>query len=132
VFVTTEAPEEGLADLAYRQRMDSTADVIGAFRTKKGIAVVDSAGNADVTVEILGRERAPKGEPTPGSRGANNPKPREGTERRLRALMRAGDVEKEFWAGGGIVWRKLAGQIAKDVDLWIIQNRATLLAKRPG
>ncbi len=138
--IAPEPAAEGFVDDTLKGQQDSFADLTERLQKTKSFEVVSDAGIADVTIEIRGRGWKETGEtrtettiasvfgvPNISSRTSAD------TTKEATVVLKAGTYEKEFSARRDQMfgaWKAIAGRLAGDIDKWVKENRATLLARR--
>lgn len=125
IFVVTTSPE-GFTQA--KQVKDSTKDIIGSLKGKKGICLTERREDALVVVEVLGREKAQVTASVFGS----------GRDVTVAAKLTAGTFEtviSESALGGtlmaGGAWGKAAGKVAKRIAEWVQENKEQLTNPKP-
>ena len=119
-------------------RRESVTDLSGALADKKkDVAMVEDKQQADVVLEVIDRTvtipkivigLAPRPGQTPGS-----PAPARATHLRVKLVYRDESMvltnkNARMESNGG--WQAAARDIAKQVDTWIVDHRARILAAR--
>lgn len=129
----------GFSEPRSKDRADSVRDLQREIRKKrKTLALAESREQADVVLEVLGRGIASEADggviAVPLGRSViAQPTYRSANVVRTRLVV--GDYERPIvgaFDGIGDVWSECAEQITKDLDAWIAENRAQLLARRPA
>ena len=120
-------------------RADSVKDLQAALRKSSSLSVVDDRAQADVAVEVVGRDDEETGEtvsvttssPVSGAQHVDTTKPKDSV---VRVKVTAGsDTLNMQGSGGGALttrWRTAANNAAKAIERWIKTNHAKLLAAR--
>lgn len=117
VYVFTATGASGSHTPEEQGRLDAVADMRDALRRKKGITVVDDQSQANVQMEVLGREQ--REEPT-GPFGGKAITRLGDTIIRVR--VKAGDDESELKGMGQGTWGRAAKDAADRFVKWIARR----------
>lgn len=129
VYCFVEATSDGFVDRQRTARADSLQDVKESIGARKNwLQLVESADQADVTLQVTGRDSTPTRRTDPV-----NKQPL--TVYRLSAVLRVGDyktelegtVENAITMG---VWRATARDLAAGVERWARDNYDRAIARR--
>jgi predicted Zn-dependent protease len=134
------ANAEGFVDDALKGQQDSFADLAERLRRNKAFDVVEDAARADIAVEIRGRGWKNTGAtsttttqmPTIAGGGLSSTTTPDRTKE-VTIVLKAGSYEKEFSARNDQVfgaWKAIAGRLSNDIEKWVRENRAQLMARR--
>ncbi|HET7694387.1 MAG TPA: hypothetical protein VFK57_01665 [Vicinamibacterales bacterium] len=123
VYVFTETAASGARTPEEAERLEAVGDVREALRRKKGITIVDTREEANVLVEVTGRER--RDEP-PGAFGGKSITRMGDTIIRLR--VKSGDDETELKGMGLGTWGRAANDAADRFMKWIARREPRRLA----
>jgi hypothetical protein len=115
VFTHTDSGDNRAEDEA--DRLEAVTDMRDALKRKKGITVVDDRAQANVEMEVTGRER--RDEPS-GSFGGKSITRMGDTIIRLR--VRSGDEETELKGMGMGTWSRAANDGAERFLKWIARR----------
>jgi hypothetical protein len=117
VYVFTEVATAASPTADDTERLEAVADMREALKRKKGITLVDDREQANVLLEVMGRER--REEPT-GSFGGKSVTRMGDTIIRLR--VKAGDEESEIKGMGLGTWARAANDAAERFLKWIARR----------
>jgi hypothetical protein len=117
VFVFTEMASGASRPADEPERVEAVADMRDALKRKKGITVVDDRVQANVHMEVTGRER--RDEPA-GSFGGKSVTRMGDTIIRLR--VKSGDEETELKGMGLGTWGRAANDAADRFLKWIARR----------
>ena len=115
VFTDTAATPARSADES--ERLEAVGDMREALKRKKGITVVDDRAQANVTMEVTGRER--REEPS-GPFGGKSITRMGDTIIRVR--VKSGDEETELKGMGLGTWGRAANDAAERFMKWIARR----------
>src|SRR5438105_745511 len=110
---TAESPSGTLTE-EEQGRRDSVSDLRDAMRHKSGIVLVDDREQAQVVVEIIGREKRDGPEGGFGGRSMT-----QFGDTILRLRVKAGDDESEIKGIGQAYWSRAAKDAAERLTKWI-------------
>lgn len=117
VYVFTEVAAGASRSPDEAERVAAVADMRDALRRKKGITLVDDRGQANVEMEVTGRERR---EEPPGSFGGKSVTRMGDTIIRLR--VKSGSDETELKGMGLGTWGRAANDAAERFLKWIARR----------
>ena len=117
VYVYTETAANSTRSADETERLGAVADMRDALRRKKGITVVDDRAQANVEMEVLGRERR---EEPPGAFGGKSVTRMGDTIIRLR--VKSGSEEAELKGMGLGTWGRAANDAAERFVKWIARR----------
>jgi hypothetical protein len=117
VYVFTEVAAAGVRTPDETERLEAVEDMRGALKRKKGITVVDDRAQANVHMEVTGRER--REEPA-GSFGGKSVTRMGDTIIRLR--VKSGSDEAELKGMGLGTWGRAANDAAERFLKWIARR----------
>jgi hypothetical protein len=128
VFVTTAGSKAGFTD-PNKDNIHTRDDLADSLKGKKAVCLVDAQDKATIVLEVLGRGKEGV---TAGMFGA-------GRDCIVRVKFRFRDFETEMvgsamggtMASGG-AWSKAAGKVGKQVEQWVIENRAKIDEPAPA
>lgn len=115
VFTETADPANRTPDDA--ERLEAVADMRQALRRKKGLTVVDDRAQANVFMEVTGRER--RDEPA-GAFGGKSITRMGDTI--IRVHVKSGDEETELKGMGLGTWSRAANDAAERFMKWIARR----------
>ena len=118
VYIFTAESPSGEVGEEEQGRRDSVRDLRDALRHKKGITVVDTREDANVVIEVIGREKreGPQG-------GFGGKSVTEFGDTILRLRIKAGDAESEIKGIGQAYWNRAAKDAADRVMKWIARQK---------
>jgi hypothetical protein len=125
VYVFTETASSASRTAEESERIEAVTDVRDALRRKKGITVVDDRAEANVLVEVTGRERR---EEPPGAFGGKSITRMGDTIIRLR--VKSGGEETELKGMGLGTWGRAANDAAERFLKWIARREPKRAADR--
>ena|SRR5690349_8676925 len=117
VYVYTETAANSTRSPEETERLGAVSDMRDALRRKKGITVVDDRTQANVEMEVLGRERR---EEPPGSFGGKSVTRMGDTIIRVR--VKSGSEESELKGMGLGTWGRAANDAAERFLKWIARR----------
>ena len=117
VFVFTDVAGSANRSAEEAERLEAVGDMREALKRKKGITVVDARAQANVFMEVTGRER--RDEP-PGAFGGKSITRMGDTIIRLR--VRSGDEESDLKGMGLGTWARAANDAAERFIKWIARR----------
>lgn len=119
---------DGASDFVEPGAKDSSDDVIKALRGRKGIAVVESVSESDVTIRVLRRI---------DSRGRQSATIATGPTTSIEVIgfavvarMSVDSYSQELVGIHTRSWGASAGNLAQQVEKWIRENKARVLKRR--
>jgi hypothetical protein len=115
--VFTETAAAGSRSAEETERLGAVSDMRDALKRKKGITLVDDRAQANVEMEVLGRER--REEPA-GSVGGKSVTRKGDTIIRLR--VKSGGEESELKGMGLGTWGRAANDAAERFLKWIARR----------
>jgi hypothetical protein len=127
VYVFTAIDPAGLVDQAQKDRLDSVRDIAGKLSGRRFV-VVQTAEQADIRIEVLARGwwRAVDWD--------RRPAPRVGPTRNVLVvdvtLFVGADYRTNLRGSDVYTWAAAASDCANQVDRWVKDNRARILAAR--
>jgi hypothetical protein len=140
LFVFTAPPMNGLVDRDSSRRADSLTDLVMMLKhQKKTIALVSSEAEADVLVEVIGSAYEATGDYSSSSSAVPYvPGWRLGSveqrhalkvrvQLRVPRLQYTTDLESMSTT---VTWRTQASNVANQINRWVRDNRARLIATR--
>jgi hypothetical protein len=125
VFVYTIEAKEATPTEEERGRMDSVRDVREALARKAGLVMVQSAGEAQVLVEVVGRET--RDVPVGGFGGRVLTPP---VETILRLHLKYGEHETDIKGAGRSSWTRAAKDAAERAMRWIARYDGTFGSRK--
>lgn len=117
VYVFTETAPSGSKTADDTERLAAVTDMRDALKRKKGVTVVDDRAQANVVMEVTGRER--RDEPQ-GSFGGKSITRMGDTIIRLR--VKSGSEESELKGMGLGTWARAANDAAERFVKWIARR----------
>ncbi len=117
VFVFTAEPKETPPTEEEQGRLDSVRDVREALAKKAGIVLVPTAAEAQVLVEVVGREK--RDAPVGGFGGAGLTPP---IETMVRLHLKIADHEIDIKGVGQAYWARAAKDAADRAVRWIART----------
>ena len=118
VFVFTPTANASSAPSPDEQgRLDAVRDMREALERKKGITLVDDRADANVTMEVVGREQ--REEPSGGFGGKSITRMGDTI---IRLRVRAGDEESDIKGMGQGTWGRAAKDAADRFVKWIARR----------
>ena len=120
VFVYTIEAKEATPTEEERGRMDSVRDIREALARKAGLVMVQSASEAQVLVEVVGRET--RDVPVGGFGGRVLTPP---VETIVRVHLKYGEHETDIKGAGRSSWTRAAKDAAERVIRWIARYDGT-------
>lgn len=117
-FVYTETGASGQHTAEEQGRLDAVRDMRDALEKKKGITLVNSRGEANLFIEVLGREE--RVEPGAGPFGGKAVTRMGDTIIRLH--LRSGDQESDLKGMGQGTWGRAAKDAADRIVKWIARR----------
>ena len=117
VFVFTETAAAAAKTPEETERLEAVADMREALKRKKGITIVDDRAQANVLMEVTGRERR---EEPPGALGGKSITRLGDTIIRLR--VKSGAEETELKGMGLGTWGRAATDAAERFLKWIARR----------
>ena len=117
VYVFTETAASAARSADESERAEAVGDMRDALKRKKGITVVDDRAQANVMMEVTGRER--RDEPQ-GAFGGKSITRMGDTIIRLR--VKSGDAEAELKGMGLGTWSRAANDAAERFLKWIARR----------
>ncbi len=117
VFVFTVEPKERPPTEEEQGRLDSVRDVREALERKAGIVLVPTAAEAQVLVEVVGREK--RDAPVGGFGGAGLTPPIETID---RLHLKLGEHEIDIKGVGPAYWARATKDAADRAVRWIARN----------
>jgi hypothetical protein len=115
VFTDTAASASRTADES--ERLEAVADMQEALKRKKGMTVVEDRAQANVTMEVTGRERREE----PGGAFGGKSITRMG-DTIIRVRVKSGDEETELKGMGLGTWGRAANDAADRFMKWIARR----------
>ena len=126
VFVTSATNEQGFTDPS-KDKSDTVKDLKNALKDKGSVQLTDNKDDATIVLTVLDRKTAGL---TAGFLGGA------ARDREIHVKFTCGTFETDMSAsaqggvmGSGGSWGKAARKIAKQVDEWVVANRAKLSAR---
>jgi len=117
VFVFTETAASASRSPDETERVEAVSDMRDALKRKKGITVVDDRAQANVFMEVMGRER--REEPTGGFGGKSITRMGDTI---IRLRVKSGDDESELKGMGLGTWARAANDAAERFLKWIARR----------
>jgi len=117
VFVFTETAASASRSPEEAERVEAVSDMRDALKRKKGITVVDDRAQANVFMEVMGRER--REEPTGGFGGKSITRMGDTI---IRLRVKSGDDESELKGMGLGTWARAANDAAERFLKWIARR----------
>lgn len=117
VFVFTETSASATRTPEETERLEAVTDMRDALKRKKGITIVDDRAQANVFMEVMGRER--RDEP-PGAFGGKSITRMGDTIIRVR--VKSGEDETELKGMGLGTWARAANDAAERFLKWIARR----------
>ena len=117
VFVFTDTVGSGARTPDETERVEAVGDMRDALKKKKGITVVDARDQANVVMEVTGRER--RDEPTGGFGGKSITRMGDTI---IRVRVKSGDEEAELKGMGLGTWARAANDAAERFLKWIARR----------
>jgi len=117
-FVYTATGASGAHTAEEQGRLDAVRDMRDALGKKKGITLVSSRGDANLFIEVLGREE--RVEPGGGPFGGKTVTRMGDTIIRLR--LKSGEAESDLKGIGQGTWGRAAKDAADRVVKWIARR----------
>jgi hypothetical protein len=113
---TAEKDAKGFTAPDYQDRQDSIKDMLPGLVKEKDIQFrrVARAEDADVIIEVLGRERDPKDDDL----------------RTVHVRLTAGTYEQKVEGQDDDGWREAAGSATKQIRRWVYANYDQILQQR--
>jgi hypothetical protein len=126
VFITSVGAANGFTD-PNKDNQDTMKDLRDSLKGRKAVVVTDKRDQATIVLVVMSREKA---QVTATAFGAA----RDCTVR-VKFIFRDSETEMSGSAAGGTLtsggaWSKAAGKVAKQVEEWLIANRAQIEAAR--
>ena len=122
VYVTSAGARGGFTDPS-KGSQDSMKDLRGAIADKRSLCLVEDREKARIVLEVQSRETA---QMTASPIGRMR-------DRTVQVKFIFGDFETEMSGsamggsiGSGGAWKKASGKIAKQVEQWVVANRAKI------
>jgi len=122
VFITSVGAANGFTD-PNKDNQDTMKDLRDSLKGRKAVVVTDKRDEATIVLVVMSREKA---QATATGFGVG----RDCTVR-VKFIFKDSETEMSGSAAGGALtsggaWSKAAGKVAKQVEEWIIANRAKL------
>lgn len=122
VFVTSVGAANGFTD-PNKDNQDTMKDLRDSIKGKKSLTLVDRREDAAIVLTVMNREKA---QTTASVFGAARD-----CIVRIKFIFKDFETEMSASAQGGTVssggaWGKAAGKVAKQVEEWVVANRAKI------
>lgn len=117
VYVFTDTADAPNRTEDEAERIEAVADMRAALKRKKGITVVDDRAQANVFMEVTGRER--REEPAGGFGGKSITRMGDTI---IRVRVKSGDDESELKGMGLGTWARAANDAAERFLKWIARR----------
>jgi hypothetical protein len=117
VFVFTETAASGTPTPDETERLEAVTDMRDALKKKKGLTVVNDRADANVVMEVTGRER--REEPAGGFGGKSITRMGDTI---IRVRVKSGEDEAELKGMGLGTWGRAANDAAERFLKWIARR----------
>ena len=117
VFVFTETAASGTRTPDETERLEAVGDMRDALKKKKGLTVVEEREQANVVMEVTGRER--RDEPAGGFGGKSITRMGDTI---IRVRVKSGEDETELKGMGLGTWARAANDAAERFLKWIARR----------
>jgi hypothetical protein len=137
IFVKAPVATDGFVDDTLKGQRDTFNDLVEQLSKKKTVEIVEAPEQADVSLSILDRNARTEtgGTLTDSVRSPTGilSSTTKDTTKAVTITLTAGEYSKDLTASHDAAfgaWKYIAGNLAKQVEKWAKENRATILARR--